>query len=418
MMATRVKTINITTKKGRNNGVFGKLYAGYGYLTDSRYSVGGNINWFNGDRRLSLIGMSNDINQQNFSHRICSGSQVVVAAAAVGAVGEEAALRATFRWGSRGVYPLRILGFQLQRPMGQKEKVKVAASYFFNQTDNTTITSLTRQYYLSHQASSLYNENDSSRSINRNHRINLRIEYTVDSNNSFIFTPKFSYQQNTQYYDLYLSYNHSYTLNANIALTEPVSANSMLQLNYTPSYTWNRSDQETDTMNHADNKFNLLDTILSDKYNNTYFTQRAGISYRYRTPSLNAALGVNGQEAILTANSTIIAGQDTLIDHTVLLHRGSQFTLPVNINGTWSASSLFTYGVAIKKMKCNFNLTAGFNYGRTPGLVNNALSLSSTYVPTGGVVLSSNISEKIDFTISYNASYNVIKNTIQNQHQQ
>jgi hypothetical protein len=62
-----IKTINITTKRGRNNGVFGKLYAGYGYLTDSRYSVGGNLNWFDGNRRLSLIGMSNDVNQQNFA---------------------------------------------------------------------------------------------------------------------------------------------------------------------------------------------------------------------------------------------------------------------------------------------------------------------------------------------------------------
>lgn len=28
------------------------------------------INWFNGDRRLSFLGMSNNVNQQNFSMRI------------------------------------------------------------------------------------------------------------------------------------------------------------------------------------------------------------------------------------------------------------------------------------------------------------------------------------------------------------
>jgi hypothetical protein len=292
----------------------------------------------------------------------------------------------------------------------------------------------------------------------------------------------------------------------------------MIQINYTPSYTWNKSDQETDTLNHIDNRFSLLDTILSDKYNNTYFTQRAGLSYRYRNPNLNVAIGANVQEAILNgtnvfpysysttrtfysvlpnimlnykfknksslrifyrtstsapsisqlqsvinnsnplllstgnpnldqsynnsvnirygfangpkgqslfafvnvtntignvANSTIIAGQDTLIDHTVLLHRGSQFTLPVNVNGYWSSTALLTYGVAISKIKCNLNLTLGFNYGRTPGLVNNVRTLSNTYVPTGGFVLSSNISEKIDFTIGYTGTYNVIKNTIQ-----
>ncbi len=589
-----VKTINITTKKGRNNGVFGKLYAGYGYLTDSRYSVGGNINWFNGDRRISLIGMSNDVNQQNFSSQDLLG---VTGGGGRGGRGGGSAAN-NFQVGQQGgLSTTHSLGFNYIDVWGKKKKVKVAGSYFFNQTDNTSITALTRQYYYSHEASSLYNENDSSRSVNRNHRINLRIEYSIDSDNTLVFTPKFNYQQNTQYYDLagqtlldskelshtasqqysynsgynisgdvlfqhkfkkkfqtfsadigttisnkqghgsqnsysyydstntnvplnqqYLSYNRSYTLNANFALTEPVGSSGMMQLNYTPSFTWNKSDQETDTLNHIDNKFSLLNTILSDKYSNTYFTQRAGLSYRFRNNNINTMIGVNGQEAILSgtnifpyqysttrtflsilpnfmfnykfgntstlrifyrtstsapsisqlqsvinnsnqlllstgnpslnqsynnslnirygfakgpkgqsffifanvsntmdyvANSTIIAAQDTSIAHTVVLHRGSQFTLPVNVNGYWSANTLITYGVAINPMKCNLNINAGFNYNRTPGMVNNALSLSNNYVPTGGLVLSSNISEKIDFTIGYTGTYNVIKNTIQ-----
>jgi hypothetical protein len=589
-----VKTINITTKRGRNNGVFGKLYAGYGYLDDSRYSVGGNLNWFNGDRRLSLIGMSNDINQQNFSTQDLLGVQGGGGSRGGGRGGGGSA----FQVGQQGgIATTHAAGLNYIDTWGKKKKVKVSASYFFNQTDNTTITALDRQYYVSNEASSLYNENDSSRSINRNHRINLRIEYSIDSSNTLVFTPKFSYQQNTQYYDLagqtlldsreqshtvsdqysynsgysvsgdvlfqhkfakkfqtfsvdvgtainnkqgngsqysysyydttnstvplnqqYLSYNHSYTLNANLALTEPVSTNSMIQLNYTPSYTWNKSDQETDTLNHAANRYSLLDTILSDKYSNTYFTQRVGISYRYRTKSMNAAIGVNGQEAILSgtnifpyqytttrdflsvlpnlmfnykfgntsslrifyrtstsppsisqlqsvinnsnplllstgnpnlnqsynnsvnirygfakgpkgqsffafanvsntvgyvATSTIIAGQDTLIDKTVVLHKGSQFSLPVNVNGNWSSNAFFTYGVAIEPIKCNFNLNTGLSYSRAPGMVNNALSLSNTYAPTAGIVLSSNVSESIDFTISYTGTYNVIKNTIQ-----
>ena len=43
------KTINIITKTGKNNGQFGKVYAGYG--TDDRYLAGGNINYFNGSQR-------------------------------------------------------------------------------------------------------------------------------------------------------------------------------------------------------------------------------------------------------------------------------------------------------------------------------------------------------------------------------
>ncbi|MEO6455194.1 MAG: carboxypeptidase regulatory-like domain-containing protein, partial [Ginsengibacter sp.] len=59
------KSINIVTKANMRNGQFGRAYAGYG--TDDRYSAGGNVSFFKGDRRVSLVGLFNNINQQNFS---------------------------------------------------------------------------------------------------------------------------------------------------------------------------------------------------------------------------------------------------------------------------------------------------------------------------------------------------------------
>ena len=44
-------------------GIFGKAYAGYGYDADTeteaknKYMVGGNVNFFSGSSRLSLIGL-------------------------------------------------------------------------------------------------------------------------------------------------------------------------------------------------------------------------------------------------------------------------------------------------------------------------------------------------------------------------
>ena len=58
------KTINVVTKEEKQNGVFGRLYAGYG--TNDLYTAGGNINSFHKDSRLTIMGMSNNINQQNF----------------------------------------------------------------------------------------------------------------------------------------------------------------------------------------------------------------------------------------------------------------------------------------------------------------------------------------------------------------
>ena len=60
-----VKTVNIVTKNGIRNGQFGRIYAGAG--TDGRYTAGGNVSFFKGERRLSLVGNFNNINLQNFS---------------------------------------------------------------------------------------------------------------------------------------------------------------------------------------------------------------------------------------------------------------------------------------------------------------------------------------------------------------
>ena len=66
------RAINIVTKASMRNGQFGRLYAGYG--TDSRYSAGGNMTFFNGTRRISVVGQANNINQQNFSSQDLMGA--------------------------------------------------------------------------------------------------------------------------------------------------------------------------------------------------------------------------------------------------------------------------------------------------------------------------------------------------------
>src|SRR5690606_21606200 len=68
---TTEKTINLITKKEFKNGSFGRAYGRYG--TDGRYQAGGVINNFNGDRRISVLGQTNNINQQNFSSEDLSG---------------------------------------------------------------------------------------------------------------------------------------------------------------------------------------------------------------------------------------------------------------------------------------------------------------------------------------------------------
>ncbi|MFN4123172.1 MAG: outer membrane beta-barrel protein [Flavobacteriales bacterium] len=115
------------------------------------------------------------------------------------------------------------------------------------------------------------------------------------------------------------------------------------------------------------------------------------------------------------ANSTIIAGSDTLLQPGVLLRRGSQFTSPVNLSGFFNGRLFATFGIPVKWLRSNLNFTEGVNYNRLPALINGNLNLANNYAFSQGVVLSSNISENIDFNLGYTANYTIVRNSLQTQ---
>jgi hypothetical protein len=105
--------------------------------------------------------------------------------------------------------------------------------------------------------------------------------------------------------------------------------------------------------------------------------------------------------------------KDSLITATDTLHRGTQLSKPVNLNGYLSARSFFTFGMPLKFMKSTLNWNAGVSYTKLPGLINDVDNISNTYNYNLGAVLASNISEYVDFTLSYSANINTVKNTVQ-----
>ncbi len=66
-------------------------------------------------------------------------------------------------------------------------------------------------------------------------------------------------------------------------------------------------------------------------------------------------------------------------------------------------------------MKSNLNLNADIGYTINPGIINNSENKSRTYSGGAGFVLSSNISERIDFTLSNNININKVTNSLQRQ---
>jgi outer membrane receptor protein involved in Fe transport len=92
------------------------------------------------------------------------------------------------------------------------------------------------------------------------------------------------------------------TYSANLAYTEPIGKNGILQFGYNATFNNNNTDRRS-----YDQKVTppQLDTALSSVYKSNYNTQRGGLSYRVRGgDKLNASFGIDYQRADLAGERT------------------------------------------------------------------------------------------------------------------
>jgi len=112
-------------------------------------------------------------------------------------------------------------------------------------------------------------------------------------------------------------------------------------------------------------------------------------------------------------NSTTIASRDNTVIDGITLQPGATFSKPVNLTGYWNVRSFVSYGMPLGFIKSNLNFTGTVSYSQTPELINDELNNAQTPALGIGLVLSSNISEKIDFTISSNSTFSSVSNSLQ-----
>ncbi|MFW5762132.1 MAG: outer membrane beta-barrel protein, partial [Cyclobacteriaceae bacterium] len=152
---------------------------------------------------------------------------------------------------------------------------------------------------------------------------------------------------------------------------------------------------------------------LNQEYTHNLFVRYAA-SNPERSSTFFAMLGGSVTQDNIT-NATLIAQKDTLLFNDFLLTRGSQFSQPVNLDGFWSLRSFMTYGVPFAPIKSNLNFNLSANYTATPGIVNGNKNLAKATLLGAGLVISSNISEKVDFTITSQSNYNIVLSSLQQQ---
>ncbi len=182
----RVKTINITTKKDKRKGYFGKGVAGIG--NEDAYDDHFNLQKMNGDQQVSLMGQANDVNKQNFTVQDFLGGGNGGGRGGGGGGGG----RGGGGGGGAGITTTAAGGLNYRNALGKNGDI--SGSYFYNsQNTNSDQNSLT-QNILTADSSTYNNQTRSSVRTNENNRINLNIEERFDTSNSFIFRPNISFQ--------------------------------------------------------------------------------------------------------------------------------------------------------------------------------------------------------------------------------
>lgn len=114
-------------------------------------------------------------------------------------------------------------------------------------------------------------------------------------------------------------------------------------------------------------------------------------------------------------NSNTVAITATTLPNGIVLQPGAQFSQPVNLDGRYALRGFLSYGMPIKFIKTNLNLSLSSNYSHTPGRINDQINFANSQTHGVGVVLSSNISPKVDFTVSSNSNFSKVSNTLQSQ---
>lgn len=290
------KTINIILREDRKNGSFGRAYGGYG--TDDRYSAGGSLNLFKGDQRLSILGLFNNINQQNFSSQDLAG----VNANASGGGARRPGGGGGGRWGGggnnnffvgneKGIVTTNALGLNYSDKWGKK--VNFSGSYFYNNTTNALQQITNRETVVNEDFRQFYQESLINTVDNFNHRANARIEADINEKNSLILTPSLSFQNNQTFSDrdalTTASTGDSLSALRSISNAETKAFNFSNNLTYrykfdkpgrtlsTEIFTaWNNRDQTSDLLAASrDFQRNRLDTTLQET-----FALNDGFNYR------------------------------------------------------------------------------------------------------------------------------------------
>lgn len=353
----REKIINITTRQDKKNGTFGNSSVGVG--TDERYDVNLNINRFNKDEQMSVIGQFNNVNKQNFGG---------------GGGGGGGGMR--FGGGAgpqKGITTTNLAGFNYANVY--KNGTTFNASYNFNKTSLLNTQNSFTTNLLGSDITT--NKSDLNSTTDRlNHRFNATLDTKIDSSISLRWQPNLTYGEsngnsltnyernvltnNTKGSQNYITNSTTPSLNNNLLLrkkfqrrgrtlslnvstsinntngdnynkiketltstgfpdritnqdqlndqdsksinntvrlvyTEPLSKTMNLELNYQNGYAFDNQEKAVYDFNVLTGNYDLVNANFSNNFENTTYTNSVGFSFNKNEKKYKWQIGLGVQ---------------------------------------------------------------------------------------------------------------------------
>ena len=160
--------INLTVKKGMNNGWFGTVIGGYG--TDKRYTGSLILNHFRDGNQFTILGGANNTNEPAFT--------------------DGGASRFTRFGGGNGITTTQSAGFNFN--VGKEETFRVGGSVLYSHSDQDSRNKSSYQYLLA-DGNTFNDSYSTARDKGHNIRGDFRMKWEVDSFNTLEFRPNFSF---------------------------------------------------------------------------------------------------------------------------------------------------------------------------------------------------------------------------------
>ncbi|MBX7093672.1 MAG: outer membrane beta-barrel protein [Flavobacteriales bacterium] len=398
------RTINIITNQAIGDGSFGKYYAAAGSneeMEDLLYNAGFSLNYFKGNRKLSFVGMSNNINQQNFSTEDLLGINSSSSGGGGGRGGPGGGRggpgggyggygqSSNFLSGNQnGVATTHSLGINFTNNIFKKGKF--TGSYFGNYTDRLQLTELNRNFIYSSDSLLNYLENSSTTNLTWNHRVNLRLDLPLDSTSVLSWNPKGSFQQTSN--DASVLGNNYRAENIVESFMQNLNGTSMEGYTFNNNITYRKrlkkkgrtisAEWTTDINNKSGNGylnstnryyFSTDSLIVLDQVNDQNSTSHnEGVNITYTEPAGKFGqlqFTYNPNFTWSTAEKTTLSYDSTVSDHTILdtaltskfatqyfaqkggityrYNKGDNFNYQVTLNGQYATlTSDQTYPVA------------------------------------------------------------------------